>query len=709
MVDIDDIDENELLDGGWQDNFTNVEFWAPGTTFRLANVPWDSTYKDTVDFTSHEAVISYLENRASRFFRINRATHVRPGEPIRVSIPNGMMIHYNYIHVHSPQQPVSNSLERDYFYFILDTREISPNTTELLVQLDVWTTYKPYVQFGICYLEQGHAGIANQPNDEVFTDHLKRYLTVPEGHDLGSEYNILRVRRNIVGDVGEDGMSVLVWSTVKLWNDTDSENYGTLDDPKLYSAGGTNFEGIPNGAEPYVFGSREDFVTWMDGMSDKPWITQGIIAVYAIPHHTRYQWDLDDRLMAPPPNEIVAHRDIDMLENWVEEIRDRLPAKYQHLDKFFTYPYCVIELTTNTGAPIMLKPEQWRNDDATIREFTYLGQPSPRITFMPLWYNTYGYDGPGYHDGGEYLDVTTGIYDLPTFSVVNNGYMSFIASNRHSIRSQYSSADWSQQKALRSADTGYDQAMMGIDASQQSTDENIRVMGEQQTITDNHAAGRTAMQAGTSLGMGIAGGTPMSIAGGALSAATSVGSEAIARSERSAMTGLQQSSARNQQRIQSNLGQGVADSNLSLSRYSARGDYQNQVGAINAKVQDAQLTQPSISGQQGGEAFNLSKDQWSLDMKIKMVHMGVVRTIGDMWLRYGYKVNTNYIPYTLSVMSHFSYWKFTEATLINTYIPERYKQAFRGILEKGVTVWVDPDDIGFVAPENNTPVYDHYY
>ena len=37
-------------------------------------------------------------------------------------------------------------------------------------------------------------------------------------------------------------------------------------------------------------------------------------------------------------------------------------------------------------------------------------------------------------------------------------------------------------------------------------------------------------------------------------------------------------------------------------------------------------------------------------------------------------------------------------------MPETYKQAIRGILEKGVTVWSNPNDIGNIDTADNEPL-----
>ena len=396
--------------------------------------------------------------------------------------------------------------------------------------------------------------------------------------------------------------------------------------------------------------------------------------------------------------------------NWRNTVRNRLPEKYRHLDKLLTYPYTVIELTTNTGAPLILKPEQLQGSDIEIAEIPYFAQPSPRIIIHPKNYNKHhnANTPSGQHDGGEYLDFTTGIYDFPTFSVVNNGYMSFMASNRHGIQHQYDAADWSHSKALRGADQSFDQATMGMNAADAMTENQLSQMRGSHAIADQYGATRAGLSGLTSIGQGSLGGGPGLIAGTMNAATTGLG-EAVARSERAAQQALAQGGVQQGAAIQSQLAGGIRDSNHDLATWAARGDYAQAQAALNARVQDAKMIQPTISGQMGGEAFNLAKDQWGYDVKIKTLHDGALRVIGDFWLRYGYAVNAALRPSRLQVMEKFSYWKFQEYTIRDSIIPEQYKNVIRGIFEKGVTVWGNPDDIGYTKIDNNPPIIYGYY
>jgi hypothetical protein len=146
----------------------------------------------------------------------------------------------------------------------------------------------------------------------------------------------------------------------------------------------------------------------------------------------------------------------------------------------------------------------------------------------------------------------------------------------------------------------------------------------------------------------------------------------------------------------------ISGANKRLAESVAKGDYANEIAGNQAKVQDAQMTPPSTSGQVGGEAFNLIRDTVEVNLRFKMIDPNAMVQIGEYWLRYGYSVRRFFkIGTRLRLMSKFTYWKLSETYVIAGPMPEFFKQTFRGIFEKGVTVYGDPADIGTVDMGEN--------
>jgi hypothetical protein len=160
-----------------------------------------------------------------------------------------------------------------------------------------------------------------------------------------------------------------------------------------------------------------------------------------------------------------------------------------------------------------------------------------------------------------------------------------------------------------------------------------------------------------------------------------------------------------QQEIGLGASQKVTQNNANMANRLAQSDKVNAIAGINAKVQDAKLSQPSMIGQMGGESFNLVMDNVGLSLRFKMIDPAAIRSIGDFWLRYGYAVQAfTKVPESMLVMSQFSFWKMQDVKMETARFPEFYRQVIRGILMKGVTVYNNPADIGDSDIDSNTPL-----
>lgn len=686
--------------------------WPANTVVTLCNVWWASDYRDVQYFANETARSQYFDRLGGSTIRVSQMSYAKFGHPIRLPISFNQANRFNYIRVHNPAQPVNGDTARSYYYFISHLEFTTPDVTTVFIQLDEFQTYIDDIKFGNCYIESGHAGIANSNG---FNNYGRDFLTVPEGLDIGGEYQIVDVKSKAIthvngGDLsGSVGYRVLVTSTTDLEKDP-----GTEKDPILNTATGSSMQDLPNGSSIYLFNAGSELQRFLTKFSYASWMLQGIISVQAVPR----AYDIPtiiakngdftfDKVVAGQLKKVSTP----IYQNWRENVLVKnIPLRYRHLRKLLTYPYCVLELTSYTGTPLILKPESWNDLNATVQEVPHLAPPNARVSFYPFRYNAHSSSeiktnaNGVFNDGGEFLDMTTGISNFPTFSTVNNSYAGFMASNANGIAYQHSSADWSQQKALSGNDLAQQQSNMSIATSRDMAGIGINA-AQQQTALQNQTMGTQAMlSAGAGIVGGIAGG-PVGIGAGVANAALTGVNTAISQNQNTQSmnisTGAQRAS---NDRGNQNTG-AIADTNRQYSDFAARGDYANQIAGINAKVQDAKMIQPTTSGQMGGESFLLSNYQWGYDLKVKMVTGAALASVAEYWLRYGYSINRfGKIPANFMVMSKFTYWKLKETYIISSNCPESSKQTIRGIFEKGVTVWRTPGDAGNIDIGDNTPI-----
>lgn len=702
----------------------NYALWGARTRISLHNVPWNSDYRDVVRFANPAALDDWLLNDSGPQITIENATYAKFGQPIALNIPFNVAQRYNYIRAFNPAQPIEGDVDRAFYYFIGAPEYVNPSTTRFMVQLDVFQTFGYGITFGNCYIERGHVGIANM---NQMNDNGREFLTIPEGLDVGGEYQIVSqwsqeraTARNESPNAALTNMySIMVTSTVKLNADP-----GDIKNPNLLSSDGSLLENLPNGAETYIFDTLQNFRDFLTAYSDKPYITSGIIAITAIPAIDWYGMKTTvTELAGVPVREVdpgsLTNRTTQVAPNWRNSVALGHDGRYANLKKLLTYPYCVLEMTAYTGTPLVIKPESWNDPHATVIEVPHFAQPGPRLLFYPYRYNAAS-PGPApttdmygvVNDGGEFYDMATGIFNFPTFSIVNNGYMSFMASNAHSIAYQHQSADWSQTRALQGNDVTAGQATAGIGTSQNVNQQGINAANQQTNIANNAQMAHTMVNGmGGMVNGAVSGGragpagAAAGLAAGAGSAAMSGVNTALDIAARNQSLGVSNSLSAGVNRAQTDQAGYMRDTNKAYGDYAAQGDYQNAIAGINAKVQDARLIQPTTSGQIGGDAFNLATYKWGYDLKLKMIAPSAMAMIGEYWLRYGYSVNRfGQMPTDFHVMEKFTYWKLRETYITSAACPEMFKQALRGIFEKGVTVWRNPGDIGTIDIGDNAPL-----
>lgn len=713
----------------YQNQF-DYSVWTPNTEITCATVPWDSSYRDIVRFDSKELRDQYFSGvrQYGYSFNLTGMVYLRYGEPVRVNAPFSMINQCNYLIVRNPIQPVPDTASGFgvpprkpdvFYYFINDVKYIAPNTTQLNVQLDVWQTYYDRLSFGMCYINKGHVGIANENSTQY---NLRDYLTDTEGLNIGDEYDVTYQWFYTFQD---EAPYIVIMSNTALEDD-----YGSVSNPKLSTSRGDMADGMPNGARSYVL-SAADFQAFMTNIADYPWVSQGISMITVVPRVFCQVSPTTVTIAGVTAHRLAPNPDVDGSSFEVYNVFAHydIPDRYKHLFKFYTSPYSFIEMTALNGGEVVLKNEclpighttGGHDDGFYVKTRSICTPPQIRGMAMLEGYNSAASDsstgsfdvdyiapsGNKYttHFGsGEYMDLAVMYQNFPQFSIVNNMYLYYMASNAHSLQYQFQSADWSQQKALTGASLSYNQATQNMNnalANQQVANQANWALSDisQEKNTWNGVQGAAANGLGAvgSLLSGDIGGA----INGAVNAAGSGVNAALNADWINRTTSTQVGAAT--QTTQNNIAnqQYMRDTNYDYARFAAKGDYENAIAGIQAKVQDAKLTQPSTSGQNGGDPFNMSNGFCGILFKWKRLKTNFLVQVGDFWLRYGYYVNRwMRPPQDLKCMSNFTYWKMQQVQ-VNGTLPEVFKETIRGIFEKGVTVWTNPNNINNIDLANN--------
>lgn len=698
----------------WDSKFS-YDAWDAQTTVTLCTVPWDMSYRDIVKFTTDSERDAWFDAQKTveNTVVLNTKYLLKYGLPVTINIPFNTANRYNYIRVESPLLPVPHEqpdARTQYFYFITNMEQGSSNATQVNVQLDVWTTYGNSVTFQQCYIERGHYAMQQTPTVDqwLLSSYNDKALLIPEGMDYGADYIVSSVNHKCLQEFsGDDELMIVISATA----DVTASNWGTIEKPNLDTSQGGIFDSVPSGA--FVFAvDVDDYQDLMIAFSKAPWISQTIQSITAMPKSMIALASGTVSVGGVPCYSIAGVKNNKRRTYRIPIAKDDFgfETRYAELTKLYTYPYSAYVLTDDAGQTLVYRPEGMRaSQDSSGRSgydmevMTLCTPPFMEYAVYPRNYNNAGtHSGPTWSAGlmslndpyqcsytpSEFMEAALIVSNFPHFSIVNNSYLNYMASNARTRAYQYSAADWANQKAMAANQLGYDQSMSSLQNSLANTDEQINANNQLNTVRNTALVANGLMSGVNSLASGSA-------AGAGLGIANAAASTVINYSANNANNNISNALAANVAANNYNQGKYVADTNLSYGNYAATGDYAQSIQAINAKVQDAQVLPPSVSGNAGGDALMMANGYYGYTFKIKRIRPEFVRVIGDFWMRYGYYWQGFATPpASLMCCTKFTYWKMQQTYIDAAGIPETYKQTIRGIFEKGVTVWGSPDYIG---------------
>lgn len=682
---------------------------------QFLRVPWDSDYRNVVTWDRKDRDTWFAnrmrEQTKPTSFVMDDFSYLPFGRPIMVDMSIDQVQQYNYLTVNNTSP---SSTHVDYCYFILRADYVSPDTTAVVLQLDVWQTWHDTVSLGRCFVERGHVGIADVSNsvDKDNGFYGQRFLTTPEGLDTGAAHNITSTK---TFSLIEDNFCIMVTATQDMTADA-----GTVSDPKIVMSPGSGFELGLDAAQILVFEDIGDYRAMTSAIAKKPWLAQSITSVTAIPDSflsyiknnsgIKKTVTIDGTTFSAWVGFVVKKygKDPSNLTR-VENFRDQftLPNRYRHLKKFLTFPYAAIELTTLQGQSVILQPERVREDQLAIEGLSTFTPTAPRITMYPVHYGAgdtaksadfVPSSGGGIIDAGEGINHAVTIDNFPRFSVLSNAGLMYMATNAKSISQSRDAALWGQQKSQAAAQLAYGQASKNIETASELNSISIDAMDQHRALS-NFTAGMGAATSGVS-----------NLLNGDFGSALTTGvNYAIGVNQTNQSFAIDSNRMNQSTAVNASNSRYMRDTNKQYADMAAKGDYAQTIAAINARVQDSQIVSPMVSGAAGGDVLSFLYRTVGLAIRFRQLPPAAMSAIGEFWLRYGYAVNRWCVPpWHFMTMTNFTYWKMLESTVFSDRCPEEFVQTIRGILEKGVTVWRDPDLIGQYGVIGNEPITWNY-
>lgn len=731
-----------------------MQIWEPNATIRLYRVPWDSNYSDVVEFDSEAARDAWFASQPCYELPVNNSVYCYPNKPINVDVPYITAYTYNYVVVSNPERETSPTTPaQKFYYFITSCTQSAPQPTLLGLQQDVWTQYLYQSSFGVGYYEQGHLPMVNSPC--LATDNipatLSRYFAVDEGLSNGDTFIPYRYdTAYLQGDVVEHTPDQVIASISSDWlvivSTADlSADPGNILSPKLTMAEGGVFGGVFSGSHIYTIplyapDAVQEWETvnictvtdFFAALSTYSWVTQCIVSLTCVPSRLiEGLVDFDNPVQLLNLPKIPGTGGFSLIYTVKSSSKtsdDYQPLgtidvshvtgegwtgveQYQDLRKLWCYPYSAIELS-NGKSTLVLKPQYLPANETEIRLMACAVSPFLEAAVVPwgygcpnagefsVAYSTVGQDDNGVYTKetkvtslpyGDLLDTALWFTEFPQWSVLNNNAVLYLAQNANTIRANYSAAATNLLTSSMSADV----AIQNAQASYNTAIENAEASyNAEMTAAAFNLVGSAGGGAIGGIGKGTAGMVFGGTAGLVYGVTDLLGTDytagaAKANAQRSAQTTLEN-----------------AGRNYDLANATNQLNYAQSIRSLEAGIADAQLVAPSSIGNVGGQGLRyINGLTYSVFIKYLRINPAYVAKLGDYFKRWGYKVNRYIdIPSDLRLCSPCTYWKFAEVYLDCAEADETAKNALRGIMLRGTTVWSSPDAIGNTKPTDVAPM-----
>lgn len=317
---------------------------------KLMCVPWCGDYDNVVAFGSDEARDAWLDAQEGHAFDTDWR---RPPEgTYKVEVPYATALLYNYLVLDFPTptsdaEPLPGVREAAFkrlCYFVTDARQSAASTTELTIELDVWTTFMGTLDVTYLQLAQGHAPMAEVTADEYLESPLEHaeHLTAP---DVGAGVASLPASAHACE---LDASTVTLVITTSKLDGSWGTRYGTTPaEPLSYAGASATHEAWA------ITGSLASFLN--DVNSEHPSFLQTILAIASVPEQLVTLGESVSfcghavRLATPRASTYPLVR--------LSKGDFGYDPSYAGIAKLYTSPYAHIELTDETGRTSVVRVE----------------------------------------------------------------------------------------------------------------------------------------------------------------------------------------------------------------------------------------------------------------------------------------------------------------------------------------------------------------
>lgn len=404
------------------DNTLDYSRFKPTARLKMCNVPWCGDYDNVVKFDDDAARDAWFDALEGEVVNLDTMFNVKPDGASKVPVPVTSAQGYNYLVVDLPRmtsdaQPLAYAAgdrKRRYYYFIQDAQQLSPNSTRLILTLDVWTTYINEMRFDYVLLERGHAPVAASSVADYLANPRDNsaYLLSDDVNTGGEPYvETARAYKNYSAETQR--------ACIATYADLQGD-FGTAAAPKVPAISEPGVSGV---LAPRVYsvavGDLQPFLRKIE--SNAPWMKSTVLGVFFAPSDLLTQsapftlWGIS----------ITVLDAVQKIETFMQPgVADfGYPAQAAGFAKLYTYPYAAIRIGDERGQTSTVRIEDLGANGIQLASAVNLVMPyisidarllgiagaTDSLAFQTIEGRTYSYGGAW----GEYLKS----WNLPVMQV----------------------------------------------------------------------------------------------------------------------------------------------------------------------------------------------------------------------------------------------------------------------------------------------------
>ena len=404
------------------DNMLDYSRFKPTARLKMCNVPWCGDYDNVVKFDDDAARDAWFDALEGEVVNLDTMFNVKPDGASKVPVPVTSAQGYNYLVVDLPRMTsdarplayAAGDRKRRYCYFIQDAQQLSPNSTRLILTLDVWTTYINEMRFDYVLLERGHAPVAaSSVADYLANPRDNSAYLLSDDVNTGGEPFVERARA--VKNYSAETQRACIATYADLQGDL-----GTAAAPRVPAISEPATSGV---LAPRVYsvavGDLQLFLRALE--SNAPWMKSTVLGVFFAPSDLLTQaapfslWGIS----------VTILNAVQKIEPFMKPgVADfGYPAQAAGFAKLYTYPYAAIRIGDERGQTSTVRIEDLGSDGIKLASAVNLVMPyisidarllgiagaTDSLTFQTIEGRTYNYGGAW----GEYLKS----WNLPVMQV----------------------------------------------------------------------------------------------------------------------------------------------------------------------------------------------------------------------------------------------------------------------------------------------------